>query len=73
MTSPLHIAVLIVLVLALAYWYHTRVERLETINSTFYDSLKDRAADYYYDPKGMTLADYGLESKALGLSGDSGM
>lgn len=69
--AALQVAILVVLVIVLVYWYHTRVERLETINATFYDSLKDRAADYYYDGRGMTLADYGLESKALGLSADA--
>lgn len=62
----LKVAILILLVILIVYWSQKRVERLETVNATFYDSLKDRAADYYYDDKGMTLADYGLEQKMLG-------
>jgi hypothetical protein len=36
-----------------------------TQNVTFRDSLQDRSVDYFYDTRGLTMADYALERKLL--------
>lgn len=36
-----------------------------TFNLTFRDSMRDAATDYYYDSRGMTMADYALERRML--------
>ena len=54
-------------VIIIIYLFYFRVtKRMSTSNNTFYDSMRDRTADYFYDNKGMTLIDYSLEQKALG-------